>query len=78
MLRDCGSVEPPGEVINSNIHPTKLKRFDVRMDVAMPILLLLILMELFWFGIRCATYLSDIRDSLRQLTGSPEQSASQD
>ena len=47
------------------------------MSVAMPILLLLILTELFWFGIRCATYLSDIRDSLARLTALLEKFASQ-
>ena len=36
------------------------------MSVWVPILLLLILMEIWWFGIHCTTYLSDIRDALKQ------------
>ncbi len=36
------------------------------MSVWVPILLLLILVEIWWFGIHCVTYLSDIRDSLNQ------------
>jgi hypothetical protein len=32
------------------------------MNVWVPILLLLILAEVWWFGARCTAYLSDIRD----------------
>ena len=32
------------------------------MNVWVPILLLLILAEVWWFGARCTVYLSDIRD----------------
>jgi hypothetical protein len=37
------------------------------MNVWVPILLLLILVEFWWFGIRCATYLSDIRELLENM-----------
>ena len=35
-------------------------------NVWVPILLLLILVEIWLFGIHCTTYLSDIRDSLNR------------
>ena len=37
------------------------------MTVWVPILLLLILVEIWWFGAHCMTYLSDIRDLLKKL-----------
>lgn len=37
------------------------------MNVWMPILLLLILAELWWFGAHCSAYLSDIRDLLAKM-----------
>ena len=40
-----------------------------------PILLLLILAEVWWFGIHCMTYLSDIRDLLRELSPNIEEVA---
>lgn len=42
------------------------------MTVWITILLLLILVEVWWFGIHCTTYLSDIRDSLGRMTGEAE------
>ncbi len=38
------------------------------MSVWITILLILILAEVWWFGIHCTTYLSDIRDSLAKMT----------
>jgi hypothetical protein len=38
------------------------------MTVWITILLVLILAEVWWFGIHCTTYLSDIRDSLARMT----------
>jgi hypothetical protein len=37
------------------------------MNVWVPILLLLILAEIWWFGAHCTAYLSDIRDLLKKL-----------
>ena len=37
------------------------------MDVWVPILLLLIFAELWWFGAHCSAYLSDIRDLLGKM-----------
>jgi hypothetical protein len=37
------------------------------MNFWVPILLLLILVEVWWFGAHCIAYLSDIRDSLNKL-----------
>ena len=34
------------------------------MNIWVPILLLLILVEVWWFGAHCTAYLSDIRDAL--------------
>ena len=36
----------------------------VIVTVWVPILLLLILAEIWWFGVHCTTYLSDIRNAL--------------
>jgi hypothetical protein len=41
---------------------------DKSMTVWITILLILILAEVWWFGIHCTTYLSDIRDSLDRMT----------
>ena len=38
------------------------------MNVWVPILLLLILAEVWWFGAHCTAYLSDIRDLLEKTT----------
>jgi hypothetical protein len=37
------------------------------MTVWVPILLLLILVEIWWFGAHCMAYLSDIRDLFKEL-----------
>ena len=37
-----------------------------------PILLLLILVEIWWFGAHCTAYLSDIRDTLEKLADEDE------
>lgn len=37
------------------------------MNVWVPILLLLIFAELWWFGAHCSAYLSDIRDLLEKM-----------
>ena len=37
------------------------------MTVWVPILLLLILVEIWWFGAHCMAYLSDIRDLFQKL-----------
>jgi hypothetical protein len=48
---------------------------DVTMNVWVPILLLLIFAELWWFGAHCSAYLSDIRDLLEKMTSaSPDSS----
>ena len=47
------------------------------MNVWVPILLLLILVEIWWFGIHCTTYLSDIRDSLKQAANADEHGTSE-
>ena len=41
------------------------------MNIWVPILLLLILVEVWWFGAHCVAYLSDIRDSLNKLSDTP-------
>jgi hypothetical protein len=41
------------------------------MTVWITILLILILAEVWWFGIHCTAYLSDIRDSLARMAGGP-------
>ena len=38
------------------------------MTVWVPILLLLILVEIWWFGTHCMVYLSDIRDILTKMS----------
>ena len=38
------------------------------MTVWITIILILILAEVWWFGIHCTTYLSDIRDYLAKMT----------
>jgi hypothetical protein len=38
------------------------------MNVWVPIILVLILAEVWWFGAHCTAYLSDIRDSLEKMT----------
>ena len=40
-----------------------------------PILLLLILVEIWWFGAHCTAYLSDIRDTLEKLAKSDDRKA---
>ncbi|MGD2272147.1 MAG: hypothetical protein PVI06_17225 [Desulfobacterales bacterium] len=47
------------------------------MTVWITILLLLILAEVWWFGMHCTTYLSDIRDLLTKMTDRPEGSQSE-
>ena len=37
------------------------------MNVWVPVLLLLILAEVWWFGAHCTAYLSDIRESLEKM-----------
>jgi hypothetical protein len=37
------------------------------MTVWVPILLLLILVEIWWFGAHCMAYLSDIRESFKKM-----------
>jgi hypothetical protein len=44
-------------------------------NVWVPILLLIILAEIWWFGIRCTTYLSDVRDLLRKMSSITESSS---
>ncbi len=46
------------------------------MNVWVPILLLLILVEIWWFGAHCMAYLSDIRDLFTKMTQSTEGAAS--
>ena len=38
------------------------------MSVWVPIILVLILAEVWWFGAHCTAYLSDIRDILEKMT----------
>ena len=45
------------------------------MTVWVPILLLLILAEVWWFGAHCMAYLSDIRDLLKELRPNVEKVA---
>ena len=46
------------------------------MTVWVPILLLLILVEIWWFGAHCMAYLSDIRDLFTKMVGGSESAAS--
>jgi len=46
------------------------------MTVWVPILLLLILVEIWWFGAHCVSYLSDIRYLFARLPQSTEAAAS--
>ncbi len=48
------------------------------MNVWVPILLLLILAEVWWFGARCTVYLSDIRDLFEKMNKTTEGAASRD
>jgi len=48
------------------------------MNVWVPILLLLILAEVWWFGARCTAYLSDIRDLSEKMIKMTEGSASRE
>lgn len=48
------------------------------MNVWVPILLLLILAEVWWFGAHCTAYLSDIRDLLQKSGGDEALSDSAD
>jgi hypothetical protein len=43
---------------------------NLPMTVWVPILLLLILVEIWWFGAHCMAYLSDIRDLFKELNQS--------
>ena len=47
------------------------------MNVWMPILLLLILAEVWWFGAHCTAYLSDIRDLLGKMADIDEETHNQ-
>ena len=46
------------------------------MNVWVPILLLLILAEVWWFGAHCTAYLSDIRDLFEKMNKTTEEPAS--
>ena len=46
------------------------------MTVWVPILLLLILVEIWWFGAHCMAYLSDIRDLFTKMAEGSESAAS--
>ena len=46
------------------------------MTVWVPILLLLILVEIWWFGTHCMTYLSDIRDLFTKMAEGNEAAVS--
>jgi hypothetical protein len=46
------------------------------MTVWVPILLLLILVEIWWFGAHCVAYLSDIRDVMTTMNPNDETAAS--
>ena len=46
------------------------------MTVWVPILLLLILVEIWWFGAHCMAYLSDIRDEMTKMNPNDETAAS--
>ena len=48
------------------------------MTVWVPILLLLILVEIWWFGAHCMAYLSDIRDLFEKMIGQTEGAESND
>ena len=43
------------------------------MDIWVPILLLLILAEVWWFGAHCTAYLSDIRDLFEKMINMKEE-----
>ena len=47
------------------------------MNVWIPILLLLILAEVWWFGAHCTAYLSDIRDLLEKAAKADEETVNQ-
>lgn len=44
------------------------------MNIWVPVILLLILVEVWWFGAHCTAYLSDIRDSLSKIAVGGERS----
>jgi hypothetical protein len=48
------------------------------MNVWVPILLLLILVEVCWFGVHCMAYLSDIRDLFENMIKTTEGAANSD
>jgi hypothetical protein len=48
------------------------------MNIWVPLILLLILVEVWWFGAHCAAYLSDIRDLFEKLVKISEGAASND
>ena len=48
------------------------------MNVWVPILMLLILAEVWWFGAHCTAYLSDIRDLFEKMNKRAEGAASRD
>ena len=48
------------------------------MTVWITILLILILAEVWWFGIHCTAYLSDIRDSLAKMTAGSDRMQADD
>ena len=48
------------------------------MNVWVPILLLLILAEVWWFGAHCTAYLSDIRDLFEKMNKTIEGAPSKD
>jgi hypothetical protein len=48
------------------------------MNVWVPILLLLILAEVWWFGAHCTAYLSDIRDLFEKMNKTTEGAESRD
>jgi len=48
------------------------------MNVWVPILLLLILAEVWWFGARCTAYLSDIRDLSEKMINMTEGTSGSD
>ncbi len=47
------------------------------MNVWVLIILILILAEVWWFGVHCSTYLSDIRDHLEKIKDRAEASSHQ-
>ncbi len=48
------------------------------MNVWVPILLLLMLVEVWWFGAHCMAYLSDIRDLFENMIKTTEGAANSD